>query len=80
MRAVSWAFLIFGFGIGLLGMTTYIKPRAAEVTKPIPEFVPQSASASAAPPPADPALVKKLEDQLKADPKDFAAALVTGDT
>jgi cytochrome c-type biogenesis protein CcmH/NrfG len=73
MRAASWAFLIFGFGIGLLGMNTYIKPRAAEITKPIPQFVPQSAAASSAPAPADPALIKKLEDELKADPKNFDA-------
>jgi len=72
MRAASWAFLIFGFGIGLLGMNTYIKPRAAETTKPIPLFVPQNA-ASTALPPADPAVVKRLEDQLKADPKNFEA-------
>jgi cytochrome c-type biogenesis protein CcmH/NrfG len=72
MRAASWAFLIFGFGIGLLGMNTYIKPRAAEISKPIPQFIPQNAPASAVPP-ADPALVKRLEDQLKADPKNFEA-------
>jgi cytochrome c-type biogenesis protein CcmH/NrfG len=72
MRAASWAFLIFGFGIGLLGMNTYIKPRAAEISKPIPQFVPQSA-ASPALPPADPALIKRLEDQLKTDPKNFEA-------
>jgi cytochrome c-type biogenesis protein CcmH/NrfG len=73
MRAASWAFLIFGFGIGLLGMNTYIKPRAAELTKPIPQFIPQSASASSAVPAADPALVQRLEDQLKADPRNFEA-------
>jgi cytochrome c-type biogenesis protein CcmH/NrfG len=72
MRAASWAFLIFGFGIGLLGMNTYIKPRAAEITRPIPQFVPQSAASSAAPA-ADPALIKRLEDQLKSDPKNFEA-------
>jgi cytochrome c-type biogenesis protein CcmH/NrfG len=72
MRAASWAFMIFGFGIGLLGMNTLIKPRAAEWTKPIPQFVPQSAATSSVPP-ADPALIKRLEDQLKADPKNFEA-------
>ena len=72
MRAVSWAFLIFGFGIGLLGMNTYIKPRAAEISKPIPQFIPQNAP-SLAPSPADPAVVKKLEDQLKSDPQNFEA-------
>jgi cytochrome c-type biogenesis protein CcmH/NrfG len=72
MRAASWAFLIFVFGIGLFGMGSYMKPRAAEIAKPIPEFVPQAASA-AAPAPIDPALIKKLEDQLKADPKNFEA-------
>jgi cytochrome c-type biogenesis protein CcmH/NrfG len=65
--------MIFGFGIGLLGMNTLIKPRAAELTKPIPQFVPQSAAASSAVPPADPALIKRLEDQLNADPKNFEA-------
>jgi cytochrome c-type biogenesis protein CcmH/NrfG len=73
MRAASWAFLIFGFGIGLLGMNTYIRPRAVELTKPIPQFVPQAAAASSAAPPADPARVKRLEDQLAADPKNFEA-------
>jgi cytochrome c-type biogenesis protein CcmH/NrfG len=78
MRAASLALLVAGFGVGFGGMYKYISPRAVEVTKPIEQFVPQSAAASA-PQPADPALIKKLEDRVKADPKDFAALRQLGD-
>ena len=52
-------------------MFKYISPRAVDIARPIPQFVPQSAS----PPVArvDPAEVKKLEDTLQADPKNFDA-------
>ena len=64
------ALLVVGFGIGFGSMYSYITPRAVEITRPLEQFVPQSA-ASASIPPADPALIKRLEDQLKADPKNF---------
>ena len=67
------ALLVAGFGVGFGGMYKYVGPRAAEISRPLEQFVSQSASASSAPAPADPALVKKLEDQLKADPKNFEA-------
>ena len=68
------ALLVVGFGVGFGSMYKYISPRAVEISRPLEQFVPQSASAAAVPPPpADPALVKKLEDQIKADPKNFDA-------
>jgi len=72
------ALLVVGFGVGFGGMYKYISPRAVAVSQPIEQFVPQSA-ASTEPAPADPVLVKKLEDQLKADPKDFATLRQLGD-
>jgi cytochrome c-type biogenesis protein CcmH/NrfG len=71
MRAASAALLILGFGVGFFAMNKYITPHAVEISKPIPQFTPQRSQAPA--PKADPALVKKLEDALKADPKNFAA-------
>jgi cytochrome c-type biogenesis protein CcmH/NrfG len=79
MRAASLALLVAGFGVGFGGMYKYISPRAAEVTKPIEQFVPQTAAAASAPTAADPAVIKKLEDRLKADPKDFATLRQLGD-
>jgi cytochrome c-type biogenesis protein CcmH/NrfG len=73
MRAASLALLLVGFGVGFGGMYKYISPRAAEISRPLEQFVPQRASAAPAPPPADPAVVKKLEDQIKADPRNFEA-------
>jgi len=52
-------------------MNKYITPHAVEISKPIPQFAPQRSQAPA--PKADPALVRKLEDALKTDPKNFAA-------
>jgi cytochrome c-type biogenesis protein CcmH/NrfG len=70
MRAASAALLILGFGVGFFAMNKYITPHAVEISKPIPQFTPQRASAAAK---ADPAMVRKLEDALKADPKNFEA-------
>ena len=70
MRAASLALLVVGFGVGFGGMYKYISPKATEISKPLQQFVPQSA-APAAPAAVDPAIVKRLEDQLKADPKNF---------
>jgi cytochrome c-type biogenesis protein CcmH/NrfG len=71
MRAASAALLILGFGVGFFAMNKYITPHAVEISRPIPQFTPQRAPASA--PKADPAVVRKLEDTLKADPKNFEA-------
>jgi cytochrome c-type biogenesis protein CcmH/NrfG len=71
MRAASAALLILGFGVGFFAMNKYITPHAVEISKPIPQFTPQRAPAAAAK--ADPAVVRKLEDALKADPKNFEA-------
>jgi len=70
MRAASAALLILGFGVGFFAMNKYITPHAVEITKPIPQFSPRT---PAAPQKADPALVSKLEDAIKADPKNFQA-------
>jgi cytochrome c-type biogenesis protein CcmH/NrfG len=71
MRAASAALLILGFGVGFFAMNKYITPHAVEISRPIPQFTPQRAPAAA--PKADPAVVRKLEDALKADPKNFEA-------
>jgi cytochrome c-type biogenesis protein CcmH/NrfG len=71
MRAASAALLILGFGVGFFAMNKYITPHAVEISKPIPQFTPQRAAAAA--PKADPAVVRKQEDTLKADPKNFEA-------
>jgi cytochrome c-type biogenesis protein CcmH/NrfG len=70
MRAASAALLILGFGVGFFAMNKYITPHAVEISRPIPQFTPQRAAAA---PKADPAVVRKLEDTLKADPKNFEA-------
>jgi len=70
MRAASAALLILGFGAGFFAMNKYITPHAVEISKPIPQFTPQSAPAAQK---ADPALVSKLEGILKTDPKNFQA-------
>jgi cytochrome c-type biogenesis protein CcmH/NrfG len=69
MRTAALAFLFLGFGVGFFAMNRYIAPRASEISRPLEQFVPQSAASSAVP--ADPATVKRLEDMLKADPKNF---------
>ena len=53
-------------------MNKYITPHAIEVSKPIPQFNPQRASAPAAPK-ADPVVIKELNDALKSNPKNFDA-------
>jgi len=52
-------------------MNKYITPHAVEISRPIPQFTPRTAAAPA--PKADPAVVRKLEDTLKTDPKNFEA-------
>jgi cytochrome c-type biogenesis protein CcmH/NrfG len=77
MRINSLAFLIVGFGVGFAVMFYFIKPRAADIARPIPVFT-QSGSASAAKPPLDKARLKELEDAVKRDPKDFDSLVELG--
>jgi cytochrome c-type biogenesis protein CcmH/NrfG len=75
MRAASMAMLVAGFGIGFGAMYSYISPRAADIARPIPQFVPQRASE----PRVDPAAIRQLEDTLRSDPKNFQALSDLGD-
>jgi len=52
-------------------MNKYITPHAVEISRPIPQFTPRTAAAPA--PKSDPAVVGKLEETLKGDPKNFEA-------
>lgn len=63
--------LVVGFGVGFGLMYSYISPKAADIVKPIPPFVPQRAAAPA--PRIDARVVRELEETLKRDPKNFAA-------
>jgi cytochrome c-type biogenesis protein CcmH/NrfG len=72
MRAASTAMLVVGFGIGFGLMYSYISPKAADIVKPIPQFVPQSASAPVSAR-VDPSIIRQLEVALRRDPKDFNA-------
>jgi cytochrome c-type biogenesis protein CcmH/NrfG len=76
MRAAPTAMLVIGFGIGFGLMYSYISPKAADIIKPIPQFVPQRAAAA---PQADPAVIRELEGALKTDPKNFEALRDLGD-
>ena len=71
MRAASVALLILGFGVGFFAMNRYITPRATELSKPIPQFVPQGGSAPK--PKVDPRVISQLQDNLRKDPKNFEA-------
>jgi cytochrome c-type biogenesis protein CcmH/NrfG len=73
MRAASAALLILGFAVGFFAMNKYITHRAVEITKPIPQFSPRRAASPASAPKADPAVISKLEGELKNDPKNFEA-------
>ena len=70
--------LVAGFGIGFGVMYSYISPKAADIIKPIPQFVPQSATAPA-PAKVDPGVIRELEVALRRDPKNFAALRQLGD-
>jgi cytochrome c-type biogenesis protein CcmH/NrfG len=72
MRAASAALLIVGFAVGFFAMNKYITPHAVEITRPIPQFSPQSMAGAQAPK-ADPAVIRELEEALKNDPKNFEA-------
>ena len=78
MRAASAALLILGFAVGFFAMNKYITPHAEQMTKPIPQFTPQSAASSGVRKP-DPAVIRQLEDVLKNDPKNVEALRELGD-
>ena len=71
MRSTSVALLILGYGVGFFAMNQYIAPRAAELARPIPQFVPPGAASSA--PRVDPRTISQLEDTIRKDPENFNA-------
>jgi cytochrome c-type biogenesis protein CcmH/NrfG len=71
MRSTSVALLILGFGVGFFAMNQYIAPRAAELARPIPQFVPPGAAPST--PRVDPRTISQLEDTIRKDPENFNA-------
>ena len=73
MRANSLAFLLIGFGLGFAAMFYFIKPRAAELAKPLPVFAQSGggSSAAASKPPLDTGRLKELEDSVRNNPKNF---------
>jgi len=79
MRANSLAFLLIGFGLGFAAMFYFIKPRAAELAKPLPVFAQSGGGSSAASkPPLDTARLKELEDSVKSNPANFEAMVELG--
>jgi len=80
MRTNSVAFLLVGFGLGFAAMFYFIKPRAAEIAKPLPVFVSSNngSSSAASRPPLDTARLKQLEDAVKSDPKNVEALVELG--
>jgi cytochrome c-type biogenesis protein CcmH/NrfG len=71
MRSTSAALLILGFGVGFFAMNQYMAPRAAELARPIPQFVPPGAASST--PAVDPRVISQLEDTIRKDPENFNA-------
>src|SRR5216117_2027104 len=78
MRAITLAFLIVGFGVGFASMFLFIKPRAAAIARPLPVLPPNPSSAAAARPPLDKDQLKRLQDTVKSDPKNFEALVELG--
>ncbi len=71
MRSTSVALLILGFGVGFFAMNQYMAPRAAELARPIPQFLPPGAASST--PAVDPRVISQLEDTIRKDPENFNA-------
>jgi cytochrome c-type biogenesis protein CcmH/NrfG len=71
MRSAALAFLLIGFGIGFGVVYPWTRNRAPEIARPLPEWVPPRARN--APPPPDPAVVKRLEAEVQKDPRNFEA-------
>jgi cytochrome c-type biogenesis protein CcmH/NrfG len=85
MQKQAWAFLLIGFGIGFGVLYTWTKQRAPEVVRAMPLPVgtvgtvsPQTAQSEPPPPPLDTARVQQLQDQIKANPKNFEALTELG--
>jgi tetratricopeptide (TPR) repeat protein len=70
MRTASTALMVVGFGIGFAIMYTYVSPRAAEISRPLPQFTPQTAAGAAQ---VNPEEIRQLEDLLRAEPRNFEA-------
>jgi cytochrome c-type biogenesis protein CcmH/NrfG len=86
MRRDSLVFLIIGFTIGFLAFYLWTKQREPQIVSAMPTrlLLPSNASNGAPPdtqaqaPAVDPAEVKKLQDRVKADPRDFEALVSLG--
>jgi cytochrome c-type biogenesis protein CcmH/NrfG len=87
MRRDSFVFLIVGFTIGFSIFYFWTKQREPQIVSAMPTRIllpTDSGGASAAAdnqpqtPPPDPAEVQKLQDRIKADPKDFEAFVSLG--
>lgn len=66
------AFLLVGFGVGFAAVYPWMRDRAPEIARTLPQFVPRSVGAPA-PPPLDPAVVAQLEGRIESNPRDFDA-------
>src|SRR5215472_15665295 len=85
MRRDSFAFLIIGFTIGFVVFYLWTKQREPQIASAMPtrlllpsnspEGGPDTASQT---PQVDPVEVQKLQDRVKADPKDFEALVSLG--
>jgi len=87
MRRDSFVFLIVGFTIGFSVFYFWTKQREPQIVRAMPTrlLLPADSATSDGPadpqpqtPPADPAEVQKLQDRVKANPKDFEALVGLG--
>jgi cytochrome c-type biogenesis protein CcmH/NrfG len=86
MRRDAWMFLLAGFAIGFGGLYFWTKQREPQIVQAVPpRLVLPSASGPSEPPepqgqvpPVDLAEVQKLQDKVKANPKDFEALVELG--
>jgi tetratricopeptide (TPR) repeat protein len=68
MRNGSFAFLLVGLLVGFVSVWYPMKSIAPDIVKPLPQFV-----RPGQPPPADPAVVRQLEEMVKSNPRNFEA-------
>jgi cytochrome c-type biogenesis protein CcmH/NrfG len=86
MRRDSLAFLIVGFTIGFTVFYLWTKQREPQIVSAMPTRLLLPSNGGAAPPPdaqaqtppVDPAEVQRLQDRIKANPKDFEALVSLG--
>jgi len=82
----AWLFLIIGFAVGFGVLYTWTKQRAPEVVRLMPLPVgtagqqASSLPAEPPPPPVDMARVRQLEEEIKANPKNYDALVELGNT